>query len=276
MPSARLGAATKSVATWLSHHANDDGTNSHPGVRLLAFETELGESTVRRCLEQLRELGLVVRTLRGSVAEKRNYADVYKLVIPDDLEARVCVQEEPSQRRSGHGRGGKANHVRWHEQRGKTDPDCIHCAEGAGSALPGGSEVPTPIRPPLGRISDQRPDGSDHRSVEEHHQAFTTKHDSHHSAHPRAGSRTSSRARDLPPFADFFEAQWNERVRPGEELTEEDVAWLEHEIGYDYVIQCIGGEDFYPGEETAIFGRLSNGDNPKAIVNMILSQREAA
>lgn len=279
----RLGAAPKSVAAWLSSHANTHGRGAHPGVRRLAYETELGESTVRRSLERLRELGLIVRVLRGSVAEKRNYADKYDLVIPNDLESKVEVRKEPAQQRGGHGRGGKANHVRWHEQRGQFDADCIHCAKAQESLAKtsGGFPEPfakpsPPIRPPLGRISDQCSDGSDHRSVEEHQQAFTTKHVSHHSDRPRSGPRASSRARDLPLFAEFFEAQWNERVQPGEKLSKEDVSWLEHEIAYDYVIECIGGEDFYPGEEAAIFGRLANGDNPKAIVNMILSQREAA
>lgn len=125
----RLGAATKAVAGWLGHHSNSQGFSARPGIRTLAFETELSERTVRRSLDQMRELGLLVRVVKGSTAGNRKWADEYVLNIPDDLSDRVQVAEGPTERRSGEGKGGMANHVRWHQRRDKLDPACIHCTE---------------------------------------------------------------------------------------------------------------------------------------------------
>lgn len=288
----RLGAATKSVAAWLSHHANTFGRGAHPGVRLLAFETEQGESTVRRSLELLRDLGLIVRVVHGSRAGKRHFADEYMLAIPDDLEARVRVQEAPAPQRGGHGRGGKANHVRWHERRGIADPTCVHCAEQQGTPREGSMEgfgegssrdlagVPgslgeprrkgaASIRPPLGRISDQRSDGSDHRSVEEYQQAFPNKDLPHHSAPGGAGARASSRAAD-DTYKTFVSEQLAARIQPGEDLTDEDDEELLAEIDYDYVVHIVGELDAV--EESTALGMLRNL-HPCAVVNEIRRMR---
>jgi hypothetical protein len=283
----RLGSATKSVASWLANHANSAGFNGRPGMRVLAFETELSERTVRRCLEQLRDLGLLVRTVKGSTAAKRKWADEYVLAIPDDLHTRVQVEDGPRERQSGEGKGGMANHVRWHERKDKMDPSCVHCAEAHGGVSEGSEGMrepftepsavpPSPIRPVANRTPTTGQTDADHWSLETYQQGSTNKDVFQNAASSDTGPRASSRARDLPSFAGFFETQWKERVAPGEELTEEDVTELEYDIGYDYVISCIGGDDFYPGEEALIFGRLSNGDSPKAIVNNILKVRDEA
>lgn len=256
----RLGAATKSVAAYLCYHANSDGTNARPGLRLLVHETELSERTVRRCLEQLRDLGLLVRTLRGSTAAKRKYADVYRLTIPDDLESRVKIEKEPSERRSGQGRGGMANHVRWHEKRANIDPSCVHCTEEA------------EIRPPAKRNPTTGQTDPDHRSVEQYHQSFTTKDSQHHSAPSGAGSRTSSRAPD-ERFDDFFAAKWKEMVLPGEVLTKDDEEEVRDIIARAYVEHVLGDLDAV--EDSTVLGMLYSA-HPCTIINKIRCDRGEA
>jgi hypothetical protein len=287
----RLGAATKAVAAWLSHHANTYGVGARPGVRVLAFETELGESTVRRSLEYLRDLGLIVRVVHGSRAEKRHYADVYRLAIPDDLDTRVRVEDRPSLQQGGQGRGGMANHVRWHVKRGEVSPTCVHCAEtqaASADASAGSERSPSgvqaepdtegaagsgPIRPPLGRISDHRSDGSDHRSVEEYQQAFTNKDLTQHSALHRAGPRASSRAAHDEGYRAFVARERAARTYPGEVLTEEDESDLREEIDYDYVEHVLGDLDGL--EESTARGMLRNL-HPSAVVREIRKMRGEA
>lgn len=284
----RLGSATKSVAMWLSHHANHKGTNAHPGVQRLVHETELSERTVRRCLEQLREIGLIVRTMKGSTASKRKLADRYDLVIPDDLHTHVRVESKPVKQQTGHGRGGMANHARWHKQRGKFDPACIHCAEEQAAAVASGahlSSVQTPpgsrtegppdsgrLRPPATRTPTTGQTERDHRSVEQYQQAFTNKDLSQQSAHPSAGPRASSRAAD-EGYRAFVARERAARTYPGEVLTEEDEIDLREEIDYDYVEHVLG--DLDGPEESTARGMLRNF-HPSAVVNEIRKMRGEA
>lgn len=253
----RLGAATKSVAMWLSHHANHTGTNSHPGIQRLAHETELSERTVRRCLEQLRDIGLIVRTMKGSTAAKRNFADSYDLVIPADLDTHVRVAPKPAREQTGYGRGGVANHVRWHDQRGRFDPSCVHC-----------SEAPA-IRPVDKRTPTTGQTDRDHRSVEHPQQAFSNKPLSQQSAHPSAGPRASSRAAD-EHYKIFVARERAARIQPGEKLTSEDEEDLAEEIDYDYVEHIVG--DLHGVEESTARGMLHNL-HPSAVVREIRRMR---
>ncbi len=52
-------AAKKAVLVGLAEHAGPDGRNAYPSVERLAIYADLGESTVREKLAQLREEGLV-------------------------------------------------------------------------------------------------------------------------------------------------------------------------------------------------------------------------
>lgn len=285
----RLGSATKSVAMWLSHHANHKGTNSHPGIQRLVHETELSERTVRRCLEQLREIGLIVRTLKGSTAAKRKFADRYDLVIPDDLHTHVRVERKPAKEQTGHGRGGAANHVRWHEQRGKFVPTCIHCAEAQAAAVatgdhlvsvrsPGGSRSEVlsesgAIRPPAKRMMTTGQTDRDHRSVEQYQQAFTNKDLSQQSAHPSAGPRASSRAAQDEHYHAFVARERTARIPHGTRLTEEDEDELLEEIDYDYVEHIVGDLDAL--EESTARGMLRNF-HPSAVVREIRRMRGEA
>lgn len=285
----RLGAATKSVAMWLSHHANHKGTNSHPGIQRLVHETELSERTVRRCLEQLREIGLIVRTIKGSTAAKRKFADRYDLVIPDDLHTHVRVEPKPVKEQTGHGRGGVANHVRWHEQRGKFVPTCIHCAEAQAAAVAAGGHLVS-VRSPDGSRAEEQPESGrvrppakrtpttgqtdrDHRSVEQYQQAFTNKDLSQQSAHPSAGPRASSRAAHDEGYRAFVARERAARTCPGEVLTEEDEMELMEEIDYDYVVHAVGDLDAV--EESTARGMLFNM-HPRAVVNEIRRMRGEA
>lgn len=272
----RLGATTKAVALMLAMNGNSEGTTPHPGVRLLAHQTELGESTVRRCLEQLRDLGLIIRTKRGSTSAVRNYADCYELAMPDDLEERVVVQKEPAPVPGCRGRGGRANHVRWHESRDIIDPKCLHCTEAkerAESGFPPEADFPSIIRPPLGRTPSSARTDTDHRSVEEHYQGFTTKEKSHHSARSLAAARASSRGR-AEGYNAFFDDAWNEMVSQGEELAQEDHEYVCDTINQRYVEEQLGDLDVH--EESTVNGMLDSGAHPSAVVNKIRSMRGEA
>jgi DNA-binding transcriptional ArsR family regulator len=89
MRRARLGSSVKLVACILADYANPDGTSVRPGNLRLTATTELGDKTVRRALEKLRELGLIERVFEGSKMGRRGLADEYRLTIPDDLMGRV-------------------------------------------------------------------------------------------------------------------------------------------------------------------------------------------
>lgn len=86
---ARLGPSTKLVACVLADYANPDGTRIWPGNDRLVAVTELGEKTVRRSLEKLRDLGLIERVRKGSKLGRKALADEYRLTIPADLRERV-------------------------------------------------------------------------------------------------------------------------------------------------------------------------------------------
>jgi len=56
-----LPAALQPVLMGLASHAHGDGTNAYPSQDRLAFYARKGERQIRRDLEQLEELGLIVR-----------------------------------------------------------------------------------------------------------------------------------------------------------------------------------------------------------------------
>lgn len=84
-----LPPSTKLVAFTLAQYGNRDGTKLHPGNERLSKTTGLNEKTVRRGLEQLRDVGLIERVFHGKSAGRRGLADAYRLTIPDDLLERV-------------------------------------------------------------------------------------------------------------------------------------------------------------------------------------------
>ncbi|TDD54549.1 hypothetical protein E1286_04990 [Nonomuraea terrae] len=85
----RLGATTKHVASVLADYASPDGSDVRPGNDRLVAVTELGEKTVRRALDKLRTVGLILRVFEGSKQGRRALADEYRLTVPDDLSDRV-------------------------------------------------------------------------------------------------------------------------------------------------------------------------------------------
>jgi hypothetical protein len=291
----RLGKNTTAVALALSVHTDKFGTNAHPGIRLLAHEAEVSERMARAALERLRELGLIVRTMRGSTAQHRNWADVYELALPDDLHERVVVEEKPSDGECK-GQGGMANHVRWHERRGITDPKCAHCAEqqeetlcegfpegfgeessrglaGVRGSL-GGSprENVDPIRPPAKRSPTTGKTDGDHWSVRTPQHVFNTTPSSQHAASPVAGPRASSRADD-ETYKTFVAEQLAARIQPDEDLTEEDEEQLFFEIDYNYVVHIVGELDVV--EESTVLGMLQNS-HACAAVNAVRAMRGRA
>lgn len=84
-----LPSMTKLVALGLATYGNKSGRNAHPGNRVLAEALGLSDRTVERHLGILRDAGLLDRVFRGSAAGRRRLADVYELVVADDLDERL-------------------------------------------------------------------------------------------------------------------------------------------------------------------------------------------
>jgi hypothetical protein len=89
-----LPPLTKLVALTMSIYARKDGTNLHPGNWRLGLELRMSKATVLRHIAVLRDdLCLILRTERVRAgrpkAGGKPESDVYRLVIPWDLPARV-------------------------------------------------------------------------------------------------------------------------------------------------------------------------------------------
>ena len=102
---------TKAFGLLLATYAASDGDRIHPGEERLARDTGMSERTVRRQLTALRETYyLIERTARGADAGRRGgWADMYRLVMPDDITDRAELLIEPSTkpRRSPNGQQDK-------------------------------------------------------------------------------------------------------------------------------------------------------------------------
>jgi DNA-binding transcriptional ArsR family regulator len=77
-----LPKETKTVGWALSTFTNKHGGNAHPGEAKLAGYLSMTPRTVRTHLTRLRADGFIIRVDRGSIAERRAWADVYQLAIP--------------------------------------------------------------------------------------------------------------------------------------------------------------------------------------------------
>lgn len=92
-----LPPSTKLVALAMATRANQDGTSIRPAQAQVARDTGLGVRAVRKHLAVLRdELCVFERTHRGSSTGRANYADVYRLVVPDDLFDRLHLVPAPT------------------------------------------------------------------------------------------------------------------------------------------------------------------------------------
>ncbi|WP_157519485.1 helix-turn-helix domain-containing protein [Modestobacter sp. Leaf380] len=81
----RLPSTTKAVGFAMATYADGDGSRIYPGAARLAAVTGLSERSVRGALTNLRDLGLVHRTVKGGMRGTHAFADVYQLQIPADL-----------------------------------------------------------------------------------------------------------------------------------------------------------------------------------------------
>lgn len=87
-----LPPSTKLVGLVLATYANQDGSSIRPTQAQVARDTGLGVRAVRKHLAVLRDdLSVIERTHRGSSSGRVNYADVYRLVVPDDLFDRLSL-----------------------------------------------------------------------------------------------------------------------------------------------------------------------------------------
>lgn len=86
-----LPSTTKLVAMMAASYANTDGSRIFPGTARLAAVCSLSERAVRAALGNLRDVGLLVRDVKGGMRGTKAYADVYHLAIPADLLERVAM-----------------------------------------------------------------------------------------------------------------------------------------------------------------------------------------
>lgn len=69
------------TAIMLGTHANQYGTNAHPGVKRLSQLTDQSDKTVRRHLEQLEAQGWIEKYFSGK-GGKTEYCNAYRLTFP--------------------------------------------------------------------------------------------------------------------------------------------------------------------------------------------------
>jgi len=85
-----LPVRVKLVALVLSTYADPNGTRVRPGLESLAGDTGQSTSTVKRCVQALRdEYGLLLQVSRGGGRSGHGKATEYRLVFPEDLLERV-------------------------------------------------------------------------------------------------------------------------------------------------------------------------------------------
>jgi hypothetical protein len=75
-----LTSAEKLYAAMIASHAGHNGTNAHPGHKLLGDETATSERTSKRTVGSLVEKGWLVQTSSGR--GNNRHASVYALAIP--------------------------------------------------------------------------------------------------------------------------------------------------------------------------------------------------
>ncbi|WP_194925808.1 helix-turn-helix domain-containing protein [Catenulispora pinisilvae] len=90
---AELPRTTKLIAEFLSDFADADGSNAHPGVKLLASMAGVTERTVVTHLKRLREAGLIEKTKHSRMLES---ADVYQLTVPGADHAPIVMRLDPN------------------------------------------------------------------------------------------------------------------------------------------------------------------------------------
>jgi len=95
-----LGKETKAVGLMLATYTDQDGGNAFPGQEVLAADLEVTDRTIRRHLDRLEALGLIVRTFHGSSAGRRQLADVWQLTLPPNAAATIgLTPDHPALRR---------------------------------------------------------------------------------------------------------------------------------------------------------------------------------
>lgn len=95
-----LPPTVKAVGVRLALYGDySTGKRCHPGEGVLADATGYGVRTIRRSLDSLRDLQLIVRTFEGKNAGRRGLADEYQLAMPADLLERVDLLPNSRERR---------------------------------------------------------------------------------------------------------------------------------------------------------------------------------
>ena len=85
----QISRSTKALAFILATYASADGSNVRPGRERLANVAARSPRTITRSLVELRDLGLIERTVEGSNYGRQAMSDEYRLTIPTDLQERV-------------------------------------------------------------------------------------------------------------------------------------------------------------------------------------------
>lgn len=90
-----LSFSTASLGLFLATYAEDDGSRIFPGNERLAKVAGVGLATVKRHMNKLRDMGLIVRVKHGN--RHAGQADEYQLTVPVELLERVSLLDPGEQ-----------------------------------------------------------------------------------------------------------------------------------------------------------------------------------
>jgi hypothetical protein len=108
---AKIPAGAVQVLVVLYTYSDATGGNIHPGIKRLAGDCRMGESTVSAQLKLLTDRGFIREECRGGRSwDGRKWASVYQLCIPGSPSDNLEVDGVSNVRKSRDGRG---TGVRW-------------------------------------------------------------------------------------------------------------------------------------------------------------------
>ena len=94
---ADTSVTAKAVGLCLLNYSTARGTNAHPGHARIAQELRVSEKTVSRGIAALIDAGLIRQIGEGRQASRRNWASVYRLTMPPQIDETETLDEPPEE-----------------------------------------------------------------------------------------------------------------------------------------------------------------------------------
>lgn len=249
--------SVKLVGFAAATYGNKDGDAIFPGIERLANVTNQDDRTVRLALAWLRRHGLMHRTFEGSKCGRAGgKADEHVLTTPDDITGLPLLPVDESdpdrEKRRAAMREADVRRKQRSKNRGPELPEQGISDTGTGDLNDRSpvSEIPPPREVPLDVPLDEN-------------------HPSARIERPHAAAR--GRVGIVQTYAEYEAAHRKIMIREGEELGEEDEAFVSSTIAHDYVVSIVGELDAMEGSTAT--GMIEKGTHPKAVVNTILKSR---